>query len=409
MKDKDKNVTAVLIEIAQQYGTDIFRQEHKVYALLTDLAPGDMQAKERRRIRSAFESGAVEVLMKSVDENVCSELYFNESVTKLISQTDMDGQLARETMLSLARALSVLPEENKPNAERTHSTAVHKSGNNISDTVSDIAYFVRSHIGAVIAVAAALLAAAAVVIGIFMSDKTVGQWFIGIGSGVALVDAAVVLSFILENTIYNEKCQTISFAIPVVIIADIAVKLVLGAESFGIIFRIILVFAFVAAIVNTVLTRTELEEKFTAPNIIYAALCVFVFFDYPWDVWQWIIGIGGGLALCALSVLLSWALETVGPEVYHTLSVLLILFTLANLVLLVLQGENCLIISMCLLLILGVGALITAFMAFADYSTGLGAVDIVLAIINGGVFLFIILGSYETLMSYIQPVLDIIR
>ena len=407
MKDKEKNIAAVLVDIVDRYGTDIFRQQHRVYALLTDLAPGDMLAKERRRIKAAFDSGAVEVLLKSVDENVCSELYFNESVTKLITQTDMDGQLARETMLSLAYALSVLPEENKQNAQ---SAVVHKSErNNAGSAVSDAVYFIQSHLGVIIGIAAALLGIIAVVIGIFISDRTVGQWFIGIGSGIVLADGTVALSFILENAIYNEKCQTISFVIPAVIIADIVLKIVLGSESFGIIFRIILVLAAIGAVVNTVLTRTELEEKFTAPNIIYAALCVFVFFDYPWDVWQWIIGIGGGLALCALAILLSWALESIGPEIYQTLSVLLIIFTLGNLVLLVLEGKNCLVISMCLLLILGIGALITAFMAFADDSAVLGAVNVILTVINGGIFLFIILSSYESLMSYVQPFLEMIR
>ena len=113
--------------------------------------------------------------------------------------------------------------------------------------------------------------------------------------------------------------------------------------------------------------------------------------------------------LCALAIFAALILDEIGPETHQSLSVILILFTIANLVLLLILEQNYLIISMCFMVILAIGAIITTFISFSEASSGIGILNIILALINGGIFLFITIGSYEQLMSYIQPLLDKIR
>ena len=45
------------------------------------------------------------------------------------------------------------------------------------------------------------------------------------------------------------------------------------------------------------------------------------------------------------------------------------------------------------------GFTITTFIAFNDMSPILGWLNLVLTVLNGGAFLFLILGSYEVLMN----------
>ena len=48
-------------------------------------------------------------------------------------------------------------------------------------------------------------------------------------------------------------------------------------------------------------------------------------------------------------------------------------------------------------------------MAFNDMSPILGWLNLVLTVLNGGAFLFLILGSYEVLMNFINPVLEFFK
>ncbi|MGN0733592.1 MAG: hypothetical protein ACI4LC_05395, partial [Emergencia sp.] len=89
MKD-EKSIAEALGQIAKSYGEDIFLEQRRVYAILSDLAPGDSNAKQRRRIKMSLEAGSVEILLKAKEDKKGAELYINESVSRLISNTDMD-------------------------------------------------------------------------------------------------------------------------------------------------------------------------------------------------------------------------------------------------------------------------------------------------------------------------------
>ena len=158
------------------------------------------------------------------------------------------------------------------------------------------------------------------------------------------------------------------------------------------------------------LTRVESEEKWTWPNVAVALCSGFLFFlwpgDFSWTVWQWIIGIGGSLALSAFAVIVSWILEEIGAEIYQSLSVILILTTTANFVLLFTLKQDYLIIAMCFMAVFTVGAIITAFMSFGEDAPVPGFINIVIAIINCGIFIILVTGSYRLLEDYVRLLPD---
>lgn len=408
MKDK-KSIADVLGQIAEAYGEDIFLEQRRVYAILSDLAPGDFYAKQRRRIKMALEAGSVEILLKAKRDENGAELYINESIKRLINNTDMAEDIAKETIALIAEALSVNPAEasNKcqkglKSKEKRQSTERQNKWKEITKAGKYAAIGILSLCGA----AAVLLLAV-----LFVNLDTIGkQWFKGIVSGVVLTAGVVGLAFLIENKIYNEKCQTITISLPILLAANIVLRAVLGNEAYGLIFHIISAWIVAGAAANIVLTRVEWEEKWTWPNVAVALCSGFLFFlwpgDFSWTVWQWIIGIGGSLALSAFAVIVSWILEEIGAEIYQSLSVILILTTTANFVLLFTLKQDYLIIAMCFMVVFTVGAIITAFMSFGEDAPVPGFINIVIAIINCGIFIILVTGSYRLLEDYVRLLPD---
>lgn len=408
MKDK-KSIADVLGQIAEAYGEDIFLEQRRVYAILSDLAPGDFYAKQRRRIKMALEAGSVEILLKAKRDENGAELYINESIKRLINNTDMAEDIAKETIALIAEALSVNPAEasNKcqkglKSKEKRQRTERQNKWKEITKAGKYAAIEILSLCGAAAVLSLAVL---------FVNLDTIGkQWFIGIVSGVALTAGVVGLAFLIENKIYNEKCQTITTSLPILLAANIVLRAVLGNEAYGLIFHIISAWIVAGAAANIVLTRVELEEKWTWPNAVVALCSGFLFFlwpgDFSWTVWQWIIGIGGSLALSAFAVIVSWILEEIGAEIYQSLSVILILTTTANFVLLFTLKQDYLIIAMCFMVVFTVGAIITAFMSFGEDAPVPGFINIVIAIINCGIFIILVTGSYRLLEDYFQLLPD---
>lgn len=408
MKDK-KSIADVLGQIAEAYGEDIFLEQRRVYAILSDLAPGDFYAKQRRRIKMALEAGSVEILLKAKRDENGAELYINESIKRLINNTDMAEDIAKETIALIAEALSVNPAEasNKcqkglKSKEKRQSTERQSKWKEITKAGKYAAIGILSLCGAAAVLSLAVL---------FVNLDTIGkQWFIGIVSGVALTAGVVGLAFLIENKIYNEKCQTITISLPILLAANIVLRAVLGNEAYGLIFHIISAWIVAGAATNIVLTRVEWEEKWTWPNVAVALCSGFLFFlwpgDFSWTVWQWIIGIGGSLALSAFAVIVSWILEEIGAEIYQSLSVILILTTTANFVLLFTLKQDYLIIAMCFMAVFTVGAIITAFMSFGEDAPVPGFINIVIAIINCGIFIILVTGSYRLLEDYVQLLPD---
>ena len=408
MKDK-KSIADVLGQIAEAYGEDIFLEQRRVYAILSDLAPGDFYAKQRRRIKMALEAGSVEILLKAKRDENGAELYINESIKRLINNTDMAEDIAKETIALIAEALSVNHAEASnecqkglKSKEKRQRTERQNKWKEITKAGKYAAIGILSLCGAAAVLSLAVL---------FVNLDTIGkQWFIGIVSGVALTAGVVGLAFLIENKIYNEKCQTITISLPILLAANIVLRAVLGNEVYGLIFHIISAWIVAGAAANIVLTRVEWEEKWTWPNVAVALCSGFLFFlwpgDFSWTVWQWIIGIGGSLALSAFAVIVSWILEEIGAEIYQSLSVILILTTTANFVLLFTLKQDYLIIAMCFMAVFTVGAIITAFMSFGEDAPVPGFINIVIAIINCGIFIILVTGSYRLLEDYVRLLPD---
>ena len=393
MAKKETTAEAALEIIVSRYGIDTFRDRRRAFALLTDLAPGDANTKDRRRIKQALDSGAAEILLKAAGSGTGGELHINESVSRLMEQTDMAEEFAKQTIQMLANAFGVSAEDVSDDDGDDDGISIIdalRSGSRKAETSR--MHSEGANIGKIIGIIAIALAAAGIVggfiAGLLLLAPVPKQWLIAAGCGIALTAGTIGLSFAVENWTYNEKCQTITFAIPV---------LVAG---------------------NIVLTRTESEEGYTLPNVIFAAVSALLVLTWPgdwhwlsnWKVWQWVIGIGGGLVLSAFVALLAFVLDDTGPEAKHTLTVSILIFTIVNLILVVVIGkEKYDIIAKCIFAFLAVGSLITTFIAFNDMSPILGWLNLVLTVLNGGAFLFLILGSYEVLMNFINPVLEFFK
>ena len=419
-----QTIAHVLTEIVGTYGTDVFREQRKVYSLLSDMAPGDSRVKERRRIKAALESGAVDILLKATTDRTSYELYINESVMRLISQTDMAEEIARDTIICIAEAFSLTSPQ--PSAEqiarKTSETAnteipsgkeSSSSDNEVLATAAEMHHNRKRKKTILLAVSSAVfvMTLATMLVGIFFASSPLKYWLLGIGGGIVITGLTLGIAYAFQEFIlFNEMCQTVTIALPVLFVANIVLRIALGDASYGLIFRIITVFIAIGAIANAIYTRIDIEDKWTWPNIVVAVCSVFLFFvwpgDFSWTVWQWIIGIGGGLLLSAIVFAVIEILDMIGPEKFISLSVILLIMTIANMVLFFTIGENYLIIAECYFVILAIGSIIGTVLCYKEAATGLQILNIIMMLLNGGVFLLLVIGAYENFMSAFQIVLD---
>jgi len=408
MAKDEQTIAHVLTEIVGTYGTDVFKEQRKVYSLLSDMAPGDSRAKERRRIKAALESGAVDILLKANEDKAGCELYINESVTCLISQTDMAEEIARDTMMSVAEAFSLTtPQPSaKPKAKKVPKTAntetsskknSQSSDNEVLGTAAEMLHKRRKKKVILLSVwvAVSVLTLATILVDIFFTASPLKYWLLGIGGGIIITGLVLGIAYAFQEFIlFNEMCQTITIALPILFVANITLRIVLEDAAYGLIFQIITVYIAIGAIANAIYTYVDIEDKWTPPNIVMAVCNIFLFFiwpgDFSWTVWQWIIGIGGGLLLAAIIFAVIEILDIIGPERFISLSVILLLLTIANVVLLFTIGENYLIISKCYMVMLAIGAIVDAVMCYNEAATGLQVLNIILLLINGGAFWLLI-------------------
>ncbi len=423
MAKDEQTIAHVLTEIVSTYGADVFKERRKVYSLLSDMAPGDSRVKERRRIKAALESGAVDVLLKATEDKACCELYINESITRLISQTDMADEVAKEAIMSVAEALSLTAPKlsktakNEYETVKTETKAEKSASATFTETVElagDRLYKSRQKKKKIllsIGIITSVLAVATMLVSILLAESPLKDWLIGVAGGFVLTGITIGIAYAFQEFIlFSEMCQTITIAIPIMIVVNIVLRIVLGDEAYGVIFRILLVFMAIGAIANAIYTRIDIEEKWTWPNVVVAVCSTFLFFiwpgDFSWMVWQWIIGIGGGLLLSAIVFAVIEILDMIGPEKFISLSVILLIMTIANFVLLFTFGENYLIIAECNFVILAIGSIIGTVLCYKEAATGLQILNIIMMLLNGGVFLLLVIGAYGQFMSVIQLTLD---
>ena len=226
MAKKETTAAAALEIIVSRYGIDTFRDRRRAFALLTDLAPGDANTKDRRRIKQALDSGAAEILLKAAESGTGGELHINESVSRLMEQTDMAEEFAKQTIQMLANAFGVSAEDVSTDDGDDDGISIIgalRSGSRKAETSRR--HSEGANIGKIIGIIAIALAAAGIVggfiAGLLLLAPVPKQWLIAAGCGIALTAGTVGLSFAVENWTYNEKCQTITFAIPVLVAGNI--------------------------------------------------------------------------------------------------------------------------------------------------------------------------------------------
>lgn len=211
MAKKETTAAAALEIIVSRYGIDTFRDRRRAFALLTDLAPGDANTKDRRRIKQALDSGAAEILLKAAESGTGGELHINESVSRLKEQTDMAEEFAKQTIQMLANAFGVSAEDvsddDGGSDDGISIIDALRSGSRKAETSRR--HSEGANIGKIIGIIAIALAAAGIVggfiAGLLLLDPVPKQWLIAAGCGIALTAGTVGLSFAVENWTYNEK------------------------------------------------------------------------------------------------------------------------------------------------------------------------------------------------------------
>lgn len=110
----------------------------------------------------------------------------------------------------------------------------------------------------------------------------------------------------------------------------------------------------------------------------------------PWNVWQWIIGVGGGIVLALIvGVILSFLDDEFCIEYYASGTIVVYLLSIASFVVQCLLGDAYRIIFICYSAIFIIGGIIFAISAFSDYENGWGIATIIAIVLT---ILFLIIG-----------------
>ena len=110
----------------------------------------------------------------------------------------------------------------------------------------------------------------------------------------------------------------------------------------------------------------------------------------PWNVWQWIIGVGGGIVLALIvGVILSFLDDEFCIEYYASGTIVVYLLSITNFVAQCLLSDSYIIIFICYSSIFLIGGIIFAISAFSDYENGWGIATIIAIVLT---ILFLIIG-----------------
>lgn len=390
MINDEQTITQILTVIANRYGTNIFNDHKRFYAILCDMASGDHRMKERRRIKAALESGAVDILFKAQNDQESYELYVNEAITYFIEQSDIQESIAKDTIMSIVDALPFLtpngmddeqsetqlnPQKNDDDLSFEHKANYHKKTNKL------LMYLMITTMIAILTLLVSLIV-----------DVSFKQELIAIASGVLFTNMTLGIAYILqEYLIFNDMFETITIMLPILFVINLIFKIIYGNEIF---FGAFFVFIWIGAILNTIYTYIEVEYDWMKMNLFFvigiSVVFVMIFVNISWTIWQWIIGIAGGILLAAVVFAIIEILDVVGVEKYITFTILLILMTVGNAYCLFANLDIYLIIGTCFVVFLTIGNLIALEMSFNEVSLSFQILNIIMIIMNGGLLYILV-------------------
>ncbi len=366
----NKKAAHALAEMTARYGAEIYRDRRRAYAIFCDLAGGDLLKKQRRRVRAAIDSGAAEALLSEVRNGELDSEAIKKAQSALIDKTDMDSDCAKETVELIAQSIASI----KP----------QKDGRQ------------KSVGGYIICAVLFALFSVSFVFGFFIKS-TIGKCVLGVSAGAMLSIIVLSISVLIDKAVYFEKCKTAAIAIPTVLALNITLNIALGSE-YALIFKIICGFCAVGSAVNIALCVYDLCEKLIAPNIIFCILSaagIFWWFDsVSWKVWQWIIGVGGGIALILVLIFLSEIIKSFGAETYQSMPVLITIVTMVNAALLFSNRQSYAVIALCMALCMTLCAAVCAVTAYRNVAIGSGRFSLILTIVNIALFFNAVAGLY---------------
>ncbi len=99
-KNINSELAKALAKVFEIVGRDGFVNGERVYNLIGDIAP--KLEKERRRIKQAYASNAVAVLMAESE----ADFAIKEAVKRIVDYSDMDEKIAKETIITLYNVLN---------------------------------------------------------------------------------------------------------------------------------------------------------------------------------------------------------------------------------------------------------------------------------------------------------------
>ena len=354
MQQKKYNLVTALKEITNQYGFEIYQNPQRVNAMVLDLVNGDTREKYRKRFKIALESGVVEVLLQyaKTKENLID---YQKEAVNILTKNKMDFKAANEVVMAITAGLGLYE------IEEVQSKTTMKEKRK---------FFKKKEL---------------IYLGIlgFSLIYSLLSGIKGLQLAVFITIIGVsVMKFIaklLDEFLLIEQCKTMTIGISIGILFN---KLFVSNEVFYFLAMILTILAFL----NCFYCWKEVEDEWMIPNIIFAIISmIFIFLgeiNLISYLWQWMIGIGGGLCLLVIIFVISELFEQFLFEFQYVCSTLLTIYTIVNVILWNQYQANYEIILVSIMLCMMIASLCNAVKSWLEVSYGVMIYSVLIAIFH---------------------------
>lgn len=238
-------------------------------------------------------------------------------------------------------------------------------------------------------------------------------WVIGITGCVVFTILEVILIECICSCFDEEIYYRInSCLLLLMLIGNIVLRIRLGEAVYFLLFRIFevwIMFAMCFNIIGGLANDCDFGE--ICPNLVIVGVSVLLFFFWPWDftwnTWQWIISVGGGIIVTGSVVFLAyWLYNEKIIDLCDSLSVMYLILSIVNIVLLFSIGEKYIFICKCFMGLLLSGSIINLFLEGKETRKWL---SFILAVINGSVLLMLFSNLYPQLNDAAEWLIKLIK
>ncbi len=100
-------LVSALKEAIRLSGKGIVKDGERIYAMLTDLLPGQQYETERRRVKTAYRCGSVETLLSNYASGIDTATCIDAAAQDMTTKMDISEEVAVSTMAKFAKALDM--------------------------------------------------------------------------------------------------------------------------------------------------------------------------------------------------------------------------------------------------------------------------------------------------------------